>query len=309
MPTMILGAAVNTDRDTGSYFDLAARAARTCVERAGITIDEVGMLINTGVFRDNNLVEPAVAALIQKRLGLGLEYEPGRIPVVSFDLLHGANGLLHGFTTAECFLATGEVKYVLLLAGDAHPSTERAVAGFPYTTSGAAILLGSSSTAGGFGRLQVRDTTGPVEASAWLDVGEAGSDGRSTVTTLPGADPLALAAAAVRACLAEEGLDDSDFAAGRAVLLAPAPGPGFPARLADTLGLAPASVIGVPSELGDPYSAAPVHAYLHAQDSGVLDAADTVLFLAAYDASAVCLPYRPRLPAGVAMSSANVARY
>ncbi|MFI9403078.1 hypothetical protein [Nocardia sp. NPDC052316] len=309
MPTMILAAAVNTDPDTGSYFELAARAARTCLDSAGVTVDEVGMLVNTGVFRDSNLVEPAAAALIQKRIGLGVEYEPGRVPVVSFDLLHGANGLLHAFTTAECFLATGEVEYVLLLAGDTHPSTECGVVGFPYTTGAAAMLIGNCSTAGGFGRMQIRDTTGSVGPSAWLDINEAGVAGRSTVTTLAGDDPLPLAVAAVRACLVEEEIDDRDFAAGRAVLLAPAPRRGFPARLADTLGLAPASVVGVPPDLGDPYSAAPVHAYLHAQDSGVLDAADTVLFLAAYDASAACMAYRPKASAVAAMSAGDAARY
>ncbi|WP_405166970.1 hypothetical protein OG203_18800 [Nocardia sp. NBC_01499] len=303
MPVTILSAAANTDLDTGSYFELATRVARTCLERSGVAVDEVGMLISSCAIKDNNLVEPAAAALIQKRLGLGLAYAPGRVATLSFDLMHGANGLLHAFTTAECFMDTGEVKYALLLAGDTHPSTERGAAEFPLTASAVAVLLGSSPTAGGFGRLRTVDTTGPVEPSAWLDLNEVGANGRTSGHVKASDDPLIPAAEAVRACLGDEGLDGADFASGRAVLLVPAPVPGFPARLAATLGLAPESVVGVDPALGDPYSAAPVHAYLNAKHSGVLDAANTVLFLAAYDASAACVAYHPGLPATATASA------
>ncbi|WP_405159705.1 hypothetical protein OG203_24920 [Nocardia sp. NBC_01499] len=294
MATTIRAAAVSVDPDTGSYFELAARAARTCLERADVYVDEVGMLVNTGLVRDNNLAEPAGAALIQQRIGLGLDYYPGQTPAFSFDLAHGAAGLLYGISVVECCLATGEVEYALLLAGEAHPSTERGVAGFPYSTGAAALLLGTSPVAGGFGRLHTCDPTGPIEPATWFDLSAAGTNGRSSIEVRPGGDPLDPAVEVVRAGMAEEGLDRADFTAGRAVLLAPAPDPGFPARAANALGLPPESVVGVAPEIGDPYSAAPVHAYLNAQRSGRLDTADTVLFLAAFDASAACLTYRPR---------------
>lgn len=294
MSTMIRAVAVNVDPDSGSYFELAARAARSCLERADVYADEVGMLVNTGVVRDGNLAEPAAAALIQKRIGMGLEYYPGRTPTFSFDLTHGAAGLLHAISVAECFLTTGEVEYALLLAGDAHPSTERAVAGFPYTTGAAALLLGTSPAAGGFGRLHTSDPTDSLEPAIWVDTNVAGAKSRSSIDVRAGRDPLDSAVGTVRACLAEEGLERADFTAGRAVLLAPAPDPEFPVRLADALGLTPESAVGVAPELGDPYSAAPMHAYLNAQRRGRLESARTVLFLAAFDASSACLAYRPQ---------------
>ncbi|MFF3226198.1 hypothetical protein ACFYV7_25615 [Nocardia suismassiliense] len=292
MPNVILSAAVSTDRDTGSYLELATRAARTCVERAHIRVDDVGMLVNAGVFRDNNLCEPAVAALVQKRLGLGLAYRPGRAPAFSFDVMHGAAGLLHAVDIAETFLLGPELDYVLLVAGDAHPSTRRDIADLLYTPSGAAILLGKDSAAQGFGRLHTVEPTGPVELSAWVDLPEAGMNGRTTGHAVIRADPLPAAASAVRACLADEGLTAADFAEGRAVLLAPAPGQDFPERLASTLGLPSAAVAGIDARIGDPYSAAPVHAYLAALESGRLAAARTAVFLAAYDTSAACIAYR-----------------
>ena len=56
-----------------------------------------------------------------------------------------------------------------------------------------------------------------------------------------------------------------------------------------------ASVVGFDPSIGDPYTAAPVHAYLHAWDTGSIDTARTVIFLAADGASAACLAYHPRL--------------
>ncbi|MFI6044052.1 hypothetical protein ACIA8C_20645 [Nocardia sp. NPDC051321] len=292
MPTEILSAAVNTDPDTGSYIELATRAARTCLARAGVGVDEVGMLVNAGIFRDNNLCEPAVAALIQKRLGLGLDYRPGRVPAFSFDVMHGAAGLLHAISVAESFLFGPDVEYALLIAGDAHPSARRDVTDTLYTPSGAAILLGKSSAVGGFGQLHTVEPTGQVELSAWLDLGEAGSNGRSTGHAVVRADPLPAATEAVRACIAAEALTEAHFADGRAVLLAPAPDPDFPARLATALDLPRACVAGIDPRLGNPYSAAPIHAYLAARDSGRLATAQTTLLLAAYDNSAACLAHR-----------------
>ncbi|MEV4236156.1 hypothetical protein AB0J47_13345 [Nocardia sp. NPDC049737] len=296
MPTTILAAAINADLDTGSYFELATRAAASCLEQAGITPEQVGMLINAGVFRDQNICEPAVSALIQKRIGIGLEYAPGRVPAFSFDLMNGGTGLLHAIATAECFLVSGEVSYALLVAGDTHPSTERHVDGFPYSTSAAAILLGTSNTTGGFGALHTTDTAGPADPIAWVAMGEVGANGRSAMSTKAGADDLVeLAAVAVRDCLRAEGLDATDFAEGRAVLLAPTWTLAFRARLASALGFTSEAIVGIDPSVDNPYSAAPVHAYVSARDSGALAAARTVLFLAADDTSAACLAYHQQV--------------
>jgi 3-oxoacyl-[acyl-carrier-protein] synthase-3 len=295
MATTIIAAATNADLDTESYFDLAARAATSCLDQSGITADQVGMLINAGVFRDHNISEPAVSALIQKRVGIGLEYRPGRVPAFSFDLMNGATGLLHAISTADCFLATGEMEYALLVAGDTHPSMARHVDGFPYSASAAALLLGRSGATGGFGVLHSTDTTAPTEPTAWVALGEAGTNGRNAMRTRAGnEDPVELSAIAVRRCIIGEGLDVDDFTEGRAVLLAPTWTPAFRAHLADALGLTPESIIGVDPSVDHPYSAAPVHAYLSAHGTGRLATARSVLFLAADETSAACLAYHPR---------------
>ncbi len=295
MSTAIVSAAVCTASDTGSYFELATRAGRTCLERAGVSPDQIGMVVNTGVFRDSNVSEPAVAALIQKQLEIGLEYRTGRIPAFSFDLMNGGTGLVHALMVVQTFLAPGDFEYALIVAGDTHPSTERTVDEFPYRAGGAALLLRHSPAAGGFGRLHTTERPGSVEPTAWVDLGAAGANGRTALTVRAGGgDPLADAVRVVRACLDGEGLSPGDFATGRAVLLAPAPRPGFREQLAYRLGLPSSAVAGVSPDSGDPYTAAPVHAYLGAQEAGLLSTARSVVFLAADDSSAACLAYWPQ---------------
>ncbi|MBB5918416.1 3-oxoacyl-[acyl-carrier-protein] synthase-3 [Nocardia transvalensis] len=295
MSTAIVSAATCLDLDTGSYFELATRAGHACLEQAGVAPERVGIVVNAGVFRDSNISEPAVAALIQQRLGIGLEYSTGQVPTFSFDLMNGAGGVVHALTAVHSFLAPGEFEYALIVAGDTHPSTRRYVEGFPYTAGGAALLLRSSTSAGGFGRPYTTQTEGAAQPTAWVDLTAAGTGGRTALSVRSGpGDPLAYAAEVVRSCMDGEGIDRSHFATGAAVLLTPAPEPGFRERLAYRLGVPIAAVAGVDPAVGDPYTAAPVHAYLTAAAAGLLDGARAVLFLAADDSSAVCVAYRPQ---------------
>ncbi|MFI6869290.1 hypothetical protein [Nocardia sp. NPDC050406] len=295
MSTAIVAAAVCTDADTASYFELATRAGRSCLEQAGVSPDRIGLVINAGVFRDFNISEPAVAALIQKRLEVGLEYATGRVPAFSFDLMNGGTGVVHALMAARCFLAPGEVEYAIVVAGDTHPSLERDREDFPYAATGAALLLRSDGAAGGFGPPHTVERMDSVPPSAWVNLEAAGTGGRNAISVSGGfGDPLGAAERVVRECLAEEGIDSGDFATGAAVLLAPAPIPGFRERLAYRLGVPSAAVAGVDPAVGDPYSAAPIHAYVSARSSGLLDEARTVVFLGVDDSSAACLAYRPQ---------------
>ncbi|MGV9482841.1 hypothetical protein ACWDNR_26245, partial [Gordonia aichiensis] len=129
--------------DTHSIVEHSGRAARQCLQRADIRPEQVGVLINTGIFRDSNTVEPAVSALIQKAAGIGLDYTRDDPRTFSFDLMNGAVGVLDAVRVAGSVLATGSTEHVLVVAGDTHPSLTRGTADaeFPYATAGAALLL------------------------------------------------------------------------------------------------------------------------------------------------------------------------
>ena len=60
-------------RTRHSALHLAVASARTCLQRAGRDPDDVDLLINAGIYRDRNLAEPALAALIQEDVGANPE--------------------------------------------------------------------------------------------------------------------------------------------------------------------------------------------------------------------------------------------
>ena len=71
--------------------ELADAAARTCLERADRTAEELDLLINAGVYHDKRISEPAFASLIQEDIGAN----PDRPSAAghgtfSFDVANGA---------------------------------------------------------------------------------------------------------------------------------------------------------------------------------------------------------------------------
>lgn len=287
MPVAILAHATNTDTDTGSYLERAARAGRACLAAAGVGPEEIGALINAGIFRDSNIVEPAIAALIQERLEITLAYAPGAVPTIAFDVLNGGCGLLDALSIAESFFDTSDLVYALLVAGDTHPSTALDTPDFPFTASAAALLLGRVEQ-GGIGPLHTAWAPGALEPYATVPMADVGTEGRKTLRVGDIPDPLDHAVSAVRQCMAAEGLDLDEV-----LLLAPGPTADFADRLAAALGVNRAVVIGLPAEVGDPHSAAPAFAYARAMELGVLHADRVALLIAADGPVASCLSYRP----------------
>ena len=96
-------------------------------------------MLNVGIYRNNNIVEPANASLIQNSLDINPMYIKGRT-TFSFDILNGACGFLNAAQVAGAVLRTTDVKYVLIVSSDVHPSKEKVV-NFPYRNIGAAALL------------------------------------------------------------------------------------------------------------------------------------------------------------------------
>ncbi|CAM4263217.1 hypothetical protein NONI108955_17590 [Nocardia ninae] len=294
---------IGIGRDTQSSVQNSGLAAKQSLERAGVRPDQVGVLINAGVFRDSNTVEPAVSALIQKAAGIGLEYAKDDPRTFSFDLMNGATGVLNAVQVATAILATGSAEHVLIVAGDGHPSMTRSAAtdDFPYATSGAALLLEHTDEPDGFGRVHTVNGDGTPAVEAYVDTATMGTVGRGlmTVDREPGfADRLlSVATEAARAALADAGHSDL---AGTA-LIASTPSPDFPARLAEALGIDQDSVRTPDLTDGDPHTASLPQAYDRAVISDTLRDFTHVLFVAAgAGPSAAAVLYRLPVLAGAA---------
>jgi 3-oxoacyl-[acyl-carrier-protein] synthase III len=139
MGTVITSTGIYQNGKSLSFIDLAATAAEQCLARAKVDKQEIDLLISTGIYRDHNVLEPAMAALVQQRLGMNLHMSTDH-KTFAFDILNGSCGLLSATQAAGAMLANGKIRRVLIVSSDVHPS-KSVVKDFPYSSIGAAMLL------------------------------------------------------------------------------------------------------------------------------------------------------------------------
>lgn len=128
--------------------DLCVRAARAGLAGAGIRAGDVDVLIHTGIYRDRNICEPAMAPFIQRRIGANSaspgRNSPGRKEggrsTFSFDLSNGVCGWLNALQAADGFLASGRARRVLVVTGDVDPAA-KVSSGLGFTPAAAAVVL------------------------------------------------------------------------------------------------------------------------------------------------------------------------
>jgi 3-oxoacyl-[acyl-carrier-protein] synthase III len=89
--------------------DVATEAARAALDEAGVTREQVGLLINTSVSKD--YLEPSTASLIHGALGLKPECR-------HFDLANACLGFLDGMDVAGQMIELGVVDHALVVAGE-----------------------------------------------------------------------------------------------------------------------------------------------------------------------------------------------
>jgi 3-oxoacyl-[acyl-carrier-protein] synthase-3 len=121
---------------------LTDAAARSCLERGHCDGAELDLLINTGIYRDHNLAEPALASIIQDDLGVNRGHPPkfGHHGTFSFDLSNGGCGVVTALQLADGFVGCGTARFALIVAGDADPAPHT-TRGYPFAPAGGAMLL------------------------------------------------------------------------------------------------------------------------------------------------------------------------
>lgn len=220
-------------RHRHSALHLAVTAAADCLKAAGCPAGELDLVVNAGVYRDRNMGEPALAALIQDDIGANPE-EPhaGGHGTFSFDIANGACGILTALQIVDGFLRARSIRHAIVVASDADPGHGLSE-NFPFSAAGAALLCGWSDDDCGLGRM------------AWVNSAEDGQTFSATVGFADARNVLrfgesagldeefaAAAARAVRRCLEAESaaLTDVDL------IVAAPPRRGFRAALGGRLG-------------------------------------------------------------------------
>ena len=262
---------------------LADAAARSCLERANRTAEEVQLLINVGVYADKSISEPAIASLIQEDIGANPEQQIGAGQgTFSFDVRNGACGLLTGIQLVDGMLASGTVQLGMVVASDIDP--EPGVSeGFGFPAVGGAVLLSADGSRAGFTGFQF--ATFPEFAELfhsyvdWHEDARGGLAGHGrNVLTVEIADTykvraLDCAESTARELAGAQALDPG----GVDLLIATASVPGFADGLARRLGVPGDRVASAAAGLAGAHTAAPVVAL----QSVRLAEARTALFVSA----------------------------
>tara|TARA_Y100000768_G_scaffold137769_1_gene102590 strand:+ start:339 stop:1049 length:711 start_codon:yes stop_codon:yes gene_type:complete len=90
-----------------------------------INMNDIGLIIHTGTYRQNFRQEPAFAAHLQQALKIGCnDISSTSKHVFSFDVLDGSCGPHHALETIADILPTMDCKYALFTAGDYRPNKE-----------------------------------------------------------------------------------------------------------------------------------------------------------------------------------------
>jgi 3-oxoacyl-[acyl-carrier-protein] synthase-3 len=236
MGTVIDGLHVThgTWRSRRSALQLAVTAAKDCLVHADTAPSELDLLINAGIYRDRNLGEPALAAIIQEDIGANPEDPHSDAHgTFSFDIANGACGVLTALQIADGFLRSQTISRALVVASDADPgrgASER----FPFSPAGAAVLCKWSDQ---------DDGLGPVH---WVNSPDDGDNFRAVINfdmfrnVLRFRESPAIASelAAAAAQAAERCLDDAALNLSDIPVIIAAPGDHhYRAELASRLGV------------------------------------------------------------------------
>ena len=129
---------------------LADAAARTCLAHAGREPGDIDMLINTGIYREDNMGEPALAALVQEDIGANLGQPPlGGHGTFSFDLLNGTCGVISAIQLQAGMLRSGLIRLGAIVTSDVHPDLKDPGSA-PFRPAGGTLLLGWDDSTPGF---------------------------------------------------------------------------------------------------------------------------------------------------------------
>jgi 3-oxoacyl-[acyl-carrier-protein] synthase III len=292
MGALLTATGISIDAAIGSSIEHAAIAGRECLRAAALDPSAIDALFNVGVYRTSNMVEPSMAALIQRELGIHLDYvlRPTPKPVVSFDVMNGACGMLNAIQIASALLATG-AEHVLLVSSDVHPSGRRHDA-FPYAHVGGAMLLSAASDpTRGFGRLAIRDGEGEAPGSEGYSA-EGVQGGRNQIVVTRAADYEARLVE-LGAGMVEDYVAREQLVLGELLLVTSRPRRTFGAELARRLEIDPSAVACAVDIDGDPHTSTLALAYHAALADGRVERHRTILFVGVgAGPTAACIAYR-----------------
>ena len=195
--------------------DLAVQGATACLDHSGLDRAALGLIIYAGVYRDDFMCEPAIAALVAGELGVNDDVEsPDGPKTLAFDVLNGAVGFLNACHVAIQMIGAEKAEHAMVLASEIENNTPES--GHPLLgigETGSAVILGRTEGAAGFGRFvfhhhpehadALATYTRHCDGQTWLQIDRDPKLAAHYLDCIP---------AAVEELLQLEGLDCSEIA-------------------------------------------------------------------------------------------------
>ncbi len=95
------------------------QASKSCLKASAYESQDIGLLIFSGVYRDEYLMEPAYAALLAGELDMnGLLTETNERQTLAFDMFNGAVGFLNACHVAQQMMVAGKSKLAMITTSE-----------------------------------------------------------------------------------------------------------------------------------------------------------------------------------------------
>lgn len=140
-------------RDDEYTSQFGSAAAKQAIERAGIGVEEVDLIICATTTPDQ--IMPSTGALIQSQIGA--------VNAAGMDVFAACSGFVYGITMVESMIRTGQIKYALVIGAEVLTKY------VDYTDRGTCVIFGDGAGAA---------VLGPVDSDKGILATKIKSDGR-----------------------------------------------------------------------------------------------------------------------------------
>jgi len=269
----------------------AVHAAKACLDDSGVAASQLGLLIHAGVYRDEFISEPAIAAFIAGDIGANDDiHGADGTKTLAFDVLNGGVGFLNACQVATQMIGGGKVDHAMVVVSETENNT--AESGDPLLgvdQTGSAVVLSGGDDSVGFGRFvfhhdpehadALTTYTRQAQGHTWLHIDREPKLTTHYLDSIP---------AAVDELLQLEGLDRSDIS----VVIPPFLSAGDHTELAKRISIDSTCFVEVSGE-ADPFTSSVPLGLAHVWRHGLAEPGDIGLIITVGSGLQVgCTTYR-----------------
>ncbi|MEZ5042780.1 MAG: 3-oxoacyl-[acyl-carrier-protein] synthase III C-terminal domain-containing protein [Saprospiraceae bacterium] len=134
-----------------STFDLSNYVAKACLDQSGMSGDDIDLLLFAGVYRDEFICEPAIAALLAGDIKMRSDNYKNATNSFALDVMNGALGFLNAIDVASNMINSGKATNVMVLTAEIENNKETipdVLIGLEETASGMILRKAAANEKG-----------------------------------------------------------------------------------------------------------------------------------------------------------------